>query len=490
MKTASYATLFLAATLAIIIAAQGITAQTASAPAPPRPAPPQPPTPGEEAVPILGCYTRDQPATVLCRRTSNDAAGTLCPDGFCTEITDHTPDHACRIRHGPGVCASTFGCRTFLEAADIPCHAGGCQRGRCTGLSMLNETAAPSPDACGLLTADGCMGGTPEFLETKTVGCFSIGMVAEVPCFTFNCPDNKCSQYNDTTPGHECRLFTDRICQGIAEPTGARRMQGCFARDQSADQLCYVDGSCEEGRCTMVANARREDRCKLFVAEKCGMEDADVGFEDAAVGGWRRGPSAAWVAAVAVLYEMRREMQEILPNLWLGPYSCARELETLVSHGITHILGIMDQTERRLMRRTYPDRFVYHFIEVSDSPMQNLIPYFPEGKDFIGRALAAGGRVLVYCNNGLSRSPAFVVAYVMEVEKRDFEDAYAFVQQRRFCMNPNEGFKYQLKEYEPIFQARAQISDLNYTAEAILHQGQLKRQMLEEDSDAENVMDE
>ncbi|KAJ3199697.1 hypothetical protein HDU67_002609, partial [Dinochytrium kinnereticum] len=60
-------------------------------------------------------------------------------------------------------------------------------------------------------------------------------------------------------------------------------------------------------------------------------------------------------------YEMRREMQEILPNLWLGPYSCARDLGTLVNHGITHLLSIMDSGERVLMKKIFPDRFVYHF---------------------------------------------------------------------------------------------------------------------------------
>lgn len=35
-----------------------------------------------------------------------------------------------------------------------------------------------------------------------------------------------------------------------------------------------------------------------------------------------------------------------------------------------------------------------------------------------------------------------------------FRQAYAIVQQRRFCINPNEGFMTQLREYEPIYQAQ------------------------------------
>lgn len=55
------------------------------------------------------------------------------------------------------------------------------------------------------------------------------------------------------------------------------------------------------------------------------------------------------------------------------------------------------------------------------------------------------GKVVVCCNGGMSRSPTFVIAYVMEVFKIDASQAYHFVQGRRLCINPNDGFKSQLK---------------------------------------------
>ena len=36
-------------------------------------------------------------------------------------------------------------------------------------------------------------------------------------------------------------------------------------------------------------------------------------------------------------YEMRRECQEILPGLLLGPFVASKSLETLKEHGITHM---------------------------------------------------------------------------------------------------------------------------------------------------------
>lgn len=35
-----------------------------------------------------------------------------------------------------------------------------------------------------------------------------------------------------------------------------------------------------------------------------------------------------------------------------------------------------------------------------------------------------------------------------------FRQAYTIVKQKRYCINPNEGFMAQLKEYEPIYQAQ------------------------------------
>ncbi|RUS28022.1 protein-tyrosine phosphatase-like protein, partial [Jimgerdemannia flammicorona] len=144
-------------------------------------------------------------------------------------------------------------------------------------------------------------------------------------------------------------------------------------------------------------------------------------------------------------YEMRREMQEILPGLFLGPYSVSKQLQLLQSVGITHVLGLLDRSESSILRVHYPDQLSYLSLEVSDSPLQNLIPYFPQAKAFIDNALQQGGKALVYCNGGISRSPAFVVAYVMETLGMDYDQAYQFVQNRRFCMNPNEAFKSQLK---------------------------------------------
>ncbi|KAJ3166981.1 hypothetical protein HDU88_003070 [Geranomyces variabilis] len=176
-------------------------------------------------------------------------------------------------------------------------------------------------------------------------------------------------------------------------------------------------------------------------------------------------------------YEMRRDMQQILPGVWLGPHHLSRDKEAMKAKGITHMLCIRDPNEAQWVRCLHPNDFVYHLIEVTESPLQNLIPYFPQCRAIIDSCLGQGGSIFVHCSSAISRSPCFVVSYVMSSQNWPFQKAYSWVQNRRFCINPSEGFKHQLKEYEPIWQANEDQTLRMYDDVQILQQGRLKRTM-------------
>ncbi|KAF8630907.1 hypothetical protein AX17_005265 [Amanita inopinata Kibby_2008] len=98
-------------------------------------------------------------------------------------------------------------------------------------------------------------------------------------------------------------------------------------------------------------------------------------------------------------YEMRRECQEILPNLYLGPFVASKSLETLQALGVTHIVCIRDAKEAFSVRPRFENHFKYLVLDVQDNEEQNLIRLFPGAKTFIDTAIAQGGRVLVHCND-------------------------------------------------------------------------------------------
>lgn len=157
-------------------------------------------------------------------------------------------------------------------------------------------------------------------------------------------------------------------------------------------------------------------------------------------------------------YEMRRECQEILPGLILGPLQAAKSLDVLQGLGITHVVCIRDAKEAFSVKPRFPEVFRYLVVDLADSEEQNLIRYFPTAKAFIDNAIQDGGRVLVHCNGGISSSPAFVIMFVMQHFQISWEDALHYVQNRRYCISPNSGFITQIKEYEPIYKATVAVA--------------------------------
>ena len=87
-------------------------------------------------------------------------------------------------------------------------------------------------------------------------------------------------------------------------------------------------------------------------------------------------------------------------------------------------------------------------LEVDDNESEALSPYFIQAINFINEARAAGGKTLVHCFAGVSRSATVVVAYVMQTQQLGARDALAYVQKKRPCANPNYNFRNQLVRFE------------------------------------------
>lgn len=59
-----------------------------------------------------------------------------------------------------------------------------------------------------------------------------------------------------------------------------------------------------------------------------------------------------------------------------------------------------------------------------------------------------GLNILVVCFAGKSRSPTFVIAYVMLKNNMSYYDAYKIIHDKRHVISPNESFINQLKQLE------------------------------------------
>uniref|UniRef100_A0A2R5LJK8 Putative dual specificity phosphatase n=2 Tax=Ornithodoros turicata TaxID=34597 RepID=A0A2R5LJK8_9ACAR len=87
-------------------------------------------------------------------------------------------------------------------------------------------------------------------------------------------------------------------------------------------------------------------------------------------------------------------------------------------------------------------------VRVDDSPIFDLSVYFDPVADRIQEVYLRGGKVLVHCMAGASRSPALVMAYLMKYHRMRLRDAFRYVKQRRPVVHPNYGFFKQLIDYE------------------------------------------
>lgn len=81
---------------------------------------------------------------------------------------------------------------------------------------------------------------------------------------------------------------------------------------------------------------------------------------------------------------------------------------------------------------------------MQDSEYEDLLIHLPRACSFIQSALAQGGKVLVHCAMGVSRSPTVVCAYLMSTQRLSARAAIQYVRKRRPKIHPNYGFMKQL----------------------------------------------
>jgi protein-tyrosine phosphatase len=87
-------------------------------------------------------------------------------------------------------------------------------------------------------------------------------------------------------------------------------------------------------------------------------------------------------------------------------------------------------------------------IKMDDSPDAPLSKHFDKVADDIDSIGSAGGKVLVHCVAGISRSSTLCIAYLMKHKKMTLIEAHGLVKKKRPIIRPNMGFWQQLIKYE------------------------------------------
>ncbi|XP_050671105.1 dual specificity protein phosphatase 13-like isoform X1 [Leptidea sinapis] len=146
------------------------------------------------------------------------------------------------------------------------------------------------------------------------------------------------------------------------------------------------------------------------------------------------------------------DVNEVYPGLFVGDAVAAKDKAFLKRMGINYVLNTAEgkrYTQVDTDHMYYRDcpGLRYKGFQLMDMPSTDISRYFHIAANFIDDGLSRGGRVLVHCFMGVSRSATCALAFLMIKRGMTFTEAVALVRSRR-DIHPNEGFVRQLQDLD------------------------------------------
>lgn len=142
--------------------------------------------------------------------------------------------------------------------------------------------------------------------------------------------------------------------------------------------------------------------------------------------------------------EPSTELNWIHGFLAIGSEKHAHDVSLLKSEGVTHILNLTDNPSLPDAQRA----FTTLQVQMRDTLSENLLAHLYKALDFVDQARRQGGRILVHCFAGISRSVSVSIAYLMWAFELSLDTAMQLVKTHRDCASPNLNFVGQLMMFE------------------------------------------
>jgi len=132
-------------------------------------------------------------------------------------------------------------------------------------------------------------------------------------------------------------------------------------------------------------------------------------------------------------------------SLWLGSMSATMDKSILQQQRISHIVQVLDVP---WMPISEADGYECYRIDILDVPSADLKGHLEGACRDIDKALKSGKNTLVHCQQGISRSAAVVIGYLIRYHGMSYDSAFAMVKSKRACIKPNSGFVEALRSWE------------------------------------------
>lgn len=127
--------------------------------------------------------------------------------------------------------------------------------------------------------------------------------------------------------------------------------------------------------------------------------------------------------------KFEHDVNEIIPNLWLGNYKSACNKYFLQNYKIKNIITIMDKFDEKCRF----DNITYLTIPIKDKFVcdKDMGPVFELVSTFIHNSLNKNEPILVHCAKGHHRSAALVVAYLIRYKKCNYIKCIEYINKLR-----------------------------------------------------------
>lgn len=180
-------------------------------------------------------------------------------------------------------------------------------------------------------------------------------------------------------------------------------------------------------------------------------------------------------------YADRRNFQEVVDGVYIGPISASKDVSRLKQHGITTLVAIRTAATAHIFKANYPELFRYEVLDLLEGSLLALLPII---KGFIDACRARQERLLFYDETGNSKAPLLVCGYLMDSKDVSASEAYRLLKSQRLSISFNEHEKYQLQEYELLKVARNDVVAHSYTP-AEIGRGNLRRKYDDTEGEAQ-----
>ncbi|KAK9806465.1 hypothetical protein WJX73_010630 [Symbiochloris irregularis] len=135
---------------------------------------------------------------------------------------------------------------------------------------------------------------------------------------------------------------------------------------------------------------------------------------------------------------------QLLPHLYISGAVPAQAHHVLHHLGITHVLNATDD----LPEPPATAGFIFERMPLRDMEEEAIAVCFQRTHDFIEEARRGGGKVLLHCHEGVSRSITLALSYLMLSKGRTMKEAMEYMLERRPSASPNAGFAAALSDLE------------------------------------------